>query len=332
VTAGGLAAPDVERVRGWLVSALGVSADDVVVTGPVYEGSHSRIFKARVPGLPFPVAVKQCRDPISGAPAPDEAELQHAALRAVAEAVPPGRAALAPKPVMLLREHAVVVCAWLEGRTVGSLCRDPVSSAAKVERAVALSGTWLRDFHRARPAEPGPVDVRWLLDITVETLEETGFAKRWTEAERILGLLEETSEAAASQPVPRGWTHGDCKPDNLVVAGDEVVGLDTGASYVNVVLLDVAHFLNHLELHTMHPAALRIAGRHDTLTAAFWRAYDPDARIPALPAAWTRLAMALRLKAAHLEHARGLRRRYVEWCFRRLLRHGVAALERAREA
>src|SRR5690606_26630079 len=74
------AVPSAEHVRGWLSAALGAADDDVVVTGPVYDGSHSRIFKASLPGLPFPVAVKQCRDPITGAPAPEEAEIQHAAL------------------------------------------------------------------------------------------------------------------------------------------------------------------------------------------------------------------------------------------------------------
>ncbi|MFS8607880.1 MAG: aminoglycoside phosphotransferase family protein [Gammaproteobacteria bacterium] len=323
------AVPSAEHVRGWLSAALGAADDDVVVTGPVYDGSHSRIFKASLPGLPFPVAVKQCRDPITGAPAPEEAEIQHAALRAIAEGVPPGRNALAPKPVMLLREHAVVVCGWLEGRSVGGLCRDPRVSPADVERAIALSGAWLRDFHRARPAEPGPVDVRTLLDVTVETLREAGIAEQRADVARILRLLEDTIDAAASQPVPRAWVHGDCKPDNLVVDGDEVVGLDAGARYVNVVLLDVAHFLNHLELHSMHPGALRIAGRLEALTTAFWRSYDPEGSVPALPAAWTRLAMALRLRAEYLAHARGMRRRYVEWCFRRLLRRRAAALERA---
>lgn len=325
-------APSAVDVQDWLTEALDRGPERgrscCEITGPVYEGSHSRIFRGRLDSRPFPVAIKLCRDPLSGRPAPREAEMQFNALQRVTDALAGSAEVRVPAPVALLRERGVVVSEWVDGRTVGALCRDWRSSTSTVLDAVQRGGRWLAAFHKAHALDPRPVDAKAILDGTAASIaEDGGLDPAAPETAAALALLHRSKTIVAEIAVPCSRTHGDFKPDNVILSRSLIFGLDTGANYENVVLLDVAHFLNHLELDLFHPGAARLAFQRNRLLAAFWSGYAAADLGQSIPEAWMRLAMVLRLAAARGALGGGLRGRYVSWCFRRVIALRFRALE-----
>ena len=50
--------------------------------------------------------------------------------------------------------------------------------------------------------------------------------------------------------------HGDFKTDNLIVNGNNLVGIDTNLKHTGVCFRDIAHFVNQLDLLFYHPKGL----------------------------------------------------------------------------
>jgi hypothetical protein len=97
------------------------------------------------------------------------------------------------------------------------------------------------------------------------------------------------------------------------------VAVDIGANFVNAILVDIAHFLNHLEIAICHPRAIRAMPHRDRLIAAFRAAYGGlDALI--LPESWLRLSAALRLRASCPASGHGMRHVYNDLCIASLTR------------
>lgn len=322
--------PNAEEVREWLATQLCDSTfSPLTVLGPVYTGSHSSIFRGAGGTLLGPVAIKICRHPETGQPSPADAELQFSALKRVTASSDGTGEALVPAPILLIRDRAVIVSGWVEGATIGALCRDWRTPRLRITLAVGQGGRWLRNFHALHSLTPRPVATGELLASTEAEVGGLGTLRRpVVTCLRGLSLLRRTAADVAAIPVPRSWTHGDCKPDNLIVAGDRTIGLDTGANFENVVLLDIAHFLNHLEMDFFHPASgCRHIFQRQRFLKAFWNEYDPCSSVPNLPLEWVRLAMMLRLYMSHGRVHGGARGGYITWCFERLIRQRMRALE-----
>jgi hypothetical protein len=300
-------------------------APDFSVSGPVYGGSHSLVFRGDGDAFAFPVAIKLARDPSSGAVSPSEARAEYDRLCKVRSVLGESSEQLVPRPVALVESHGLFIAEWIEGTTIGAMCRYWRTPAAALVAAIAQSGTWLRKFHAARTLSPGSVDMTSLL--TGLGRYEGTSASSSTKS-RGLALLQDLSKTVGQVRVPRSWTHGDYKPDNVIWGANRAVGLDIGGNYENVVLTDVAHFLNHLELDGFHPKAIKARILRRRLSSAFWSGYDPHDGISKLAVRWVRLATMLRLYEARGGVSSGVRARYTCWAFERAIERRIRSLER----
>ena len=68
--------------------------------------------------------------------------------------------------------------------------------------------------------------------------------------------------------------HGDFSPKNILIRDDRMVLLDCEVAWYGDPVFDVAFFLNHLFLKSLHHAPRRCGG--DEMVDAFWRAYAEE--------------------------------------------------------
>jgi hypothetical protein len=241
--------------------------------GPVATRRNSRIRKARDVRSDRLYAVKTCIDPSNGLPAPNAAKRQFDALRRVSDAMGSGRFSV-PEPIELREAEAELITAWIDGDSMTqALTRHPFS-LGRAERVSMMAGEWLAAFHGARTLTGGPLDVQGKLGQVEEMLNGTS-VRDGIFCEAVVFLRTSAMDAARAF-LPRSWIHGDFKLDNLLVAPDGIVGIDVNASFENVVVHDLASFLNHLSLLLLHPRFLRLRLARQRLVEAFCGGYGLD--------------------------------------------------------
>ncbi len=79
------------------------------------------------------------------------------------------------------------------------------------------------------------------------------------------------AEAQRIESTREALVHGDFSPKNILIRGDRMVLLDCEVAWYGDPVFDVAFFLNHLFLKSLHHAPRRCGG--DEMVEAFWRAY-----------------------------------------------------------
>jgi hypothetical protein len=111
-----------------------------------------------------------------------------------------------------------------------------------------------------------------------------------------------------------------------MMADGRLVGLDTGANFENTVLLDVSHFLNHLELSLLDPRAIRLLPKRQTLIDRFKNGYGGFTENIEFCSAWFRLLAAVRLWSEHQNQERSVFYRYNNFRYFYLVRRLIAGL------
>jgi aminoglycoside phosphotransferase (APT) family kinase protein len=79
------------------------------------------------------------------------------------------------------------------------------------------------------------------------------------------------AEARRIESTREALVHGDFSPKNILIRGDRMVLLDCEVAWYGDPVFDVAFFLNHLFLKSLHHVPRRCGG--DEMVDAFWHAY-----------------------------------------------------------
>lgn len=143
---------------------------------------------------------------------------------------------------------------FIRGHTVGRIITAsgrPWASARlrrKAQEAAYLAGRWLSYFQRWPLTGPAATyDPRSCVGVAVDRvkfLSVLGLAA--TTSERLLARIRESSLESPSDLV--ATTHGDFKPDNLMIAGREIIGVDMETTARGNPLIDMGQFSSHLFL------------------------------------------------------------------------------------
>jgi aminoglycoside phosphotransferase (APT) family kinase protein len=85
------------------------------------------------------------------------------------------------------------------------------------------------------------------------------------------------AEALRIESTQEALVHGDFSPKNILIRGDRMVLLDCEVAWYGDPVFDVAFFLNHIFLKSLHHAPRRCGGDEmhggDEMVDAFWGAY-----------------------------------------------------------
>ncbi|EAR21135.1 phosphotransferase family protein [Nitrococcus mobilis] len=295
------------------------------VAGPLRCQENSWLFKAALGARGPSLALKVCLDPVQHRPCPVTAAQELETLSRMCGYFAGNSRLGVPRPYPLLVDRGILVTEWIEGVQLSEMLTSPVNSSHRMKRPelVALAGSWLRFFHDFAPAEPGRLVTDAILISLHEALATASPAVRQDPlVQEAVNLLEVTANLIGRRSYPRALLHGDFKSDNLIVCGERLLGFDIALQHENVVLRDLAPFLNHLELIASPLRGLRLALEVRSLSAAFLRGYfEREKMLPVEAVAWLRLNSVLVVwMERNLRPRPRLKGWYSDWCFRRLTR------------
>lgn len=270
------------------------------------------------------VAIKECFAPRSSAVDRSLAEREFSALRRVSESARDANAgAPMAMPLVLCAEQGAYAMTWIRGRAVTDvlLSTRRATHAARIGRA---AGMWLKRFHALHGLPDRRADYRSKLatvcDLAASNADDAlvGHTVR---------VLVDTADAASDIPLPASWIHGDMKSDNLLIDDTAVAGIDAHIVDENVVLYDLAPFLNHLGLLHWSPRGATRGAVLAKAAAAFLDAYSNDARAWTQSLAWLRAYLLVQaLVTARSRPGPGGRLR--AWPIRRELENVLRSLDR----
>lgn len=332
------ALPDAGQVKALLLESLEIETGDsqqrCSVKGPLHDFENSLLFRAEnidlgSDELPSQVAIKLCLDSPDRIPSPIAAITEAEALRQVYAHLAPDSCYRVPRPFSILTGHGFVVTEWIDGRSLTRHCLDWRCSPREVCDLIRRAGIWLRRFHDCRVLSDGPIEIDRILSGIEETFEEAApsFATDLV-ARTGANLLAETAGSISGIPLARSWLHGDFKADNLLISGQHLVGIDIHLAFENVVVNDLAQFLNHFELLICHPQGWRLVPlRHAIVNACIEGYVGEGPAIPRRALAWVRLSAVLNLWANRAPAWVSPQKRwFLSRCFRRLTRRIQAEL------
>ena len=108
---------DVDVLKRILIDKLRIEqkpiGTDIGLSGPIHTGKYGMIFRAITPAAPFPLAVKICKCPETGAPDTLFSKHQYESLCQAFSAMSRDPLYGVPKPIALLDDDAIIVMEWV---------------------------------------------------------------------------------------------------------------------------------------------------------------------------------------------------------------------------
>jgi hypothetical protein len=239
----------VEHVRHAIATALDHRAggnDDWQIEGPVVRARHSRIFPARTPLAPWPLAVKAFTAEVTPQAVEQQAEFHARYHKAMS-----GRDGLTvPALWAALPEHRILIMEWIDDPRIDMLLWWAGPRRDRRAELLTAAGRWLRHFHQQSTLRPLPLRTSGRLKHIDDFLGgEEGAGRRMPDqvfSSAYELLWRWTSELADTQ-VDHVEPHGDFVPRNLFHGSHRTVGLDFKPRRPHPPLRDIFHFLVQAE-------------------------------------------------------------------------------------
>ena len=325
---------DARRVEAALRPLLAHVSEEsrLDVSGPIASRPWSRVFQGKGPAYPSPVAIKLCLDPASSQASPELARSYFRALSSVHESMQGHRHFASARPYALFEDLGLVVAEWVNGPTLSRVITASPPMDARL--AVRKAGAWLARLHRSTNHSYRPLHTDEMLAQLDRAIAESQHAPSAGIFGRALDALHQTAPSVSGTPVVWTLVHGDFKPDNMLVTGGKLTGIDMDLKYPGPGALDVAQFLNHLTLLFWTPRGVRRLSHSSQVSASFCRGYEQDGGLPlGYPQlAWVRLHNAVRLLLKHRDWSSGPVGWMTGWSLRQLISHSTDILERVNAA
>ena len=174
------------------------------------------------------------------------------------------------EPLEFLPERHLMVME----RVAGIPLLDHVSKLRVAGRGAALApaAAWLRRYTDVSEVWRGARCAGWLARAERATQTQPVERLRGVEAGILAGLTRITGQIDEAE-----WrmaiSHGDFHPNNLLVAGKRLTGIDTGGSVRMPVLKDIARFLMHMARRGVAPSGQTWCGVDAGMRDAFVQAF-----------------------------------------------------------
>jgi len=169
--------------------------------------------------------------------------------------------------IMTLPAHHALILSYSPGTDARSLLADSTNSDDHIP-VLRAAGLWLGALHRGQPAAPAAFDPAPALRGQARRAR-TSVAPRQTALARLIARVRTLAVPLPDRTWPQAVIHGDMTLGNLLIAPDQITGIDVENDTPAPRARDIAMLLIDHELwFGHHPAAIQ----------AFWQAYGNDLR------------------------------------------------------
>ena len=186
------------------------------------------------------------------------------------------------QPVHFDPESGLTVISFVEGTPLMTYLRKLDKSLRATPYAEA--GAWLQRYISPTLTER-PANPRHWLQKAKSAMESQPHARLRDVEGRIFRQMRHLSKRIADHDWQVAITHGDFHPNNLILADDALIGIDTGGSAVAPVAKDLARSLTHMarrglmfgktRTFGMDAAAYEALSRKMDLPDVFWDTHLP---------------------------------------------------------
>lgn len=182
---------------------------------------------------------------------------------AISLATHPGLAV--PRVVMALPDHHALILSECPGTDARSLLADSTTSADH-PRVMGSAGRWLGALHRGQSDTPAAFDPAASLRALTRRTRQAGPAHH-PALTPLVGQCETLAASLSDRLWPCAVIHGDMTLGNLLIAPEQITGIDLENDAPAPIARDIAMLLMDHELWFGHiPAAID----------AFWQGYGAD--------------------------------------------------------
>lgn len=173
------------------------------------------------------------------------------------------------KPYRLLPDKRLLFFDYVNGRNASDLLPDLPTDQQIV--LLERMGAWLRRFHDATEPSEGPLDLERKLGSLKLRWDDNGPASHVFR--HAFAYLNRGIQLIAKSPFQHVGLHGDCKPENFLIRGTQVIGIDVAWKHRNVAEYDLSQFLSQLALLAGSLRGRGLTGSLQPLEGAFLRGY-----------------------------------------------------------
>jgi len=206
-------------------------------------------------------------------------QIQYDALLSCNRAVSNYPILLAPKALAFLPEDRAILMEWQDAPTLRAALWHRFAAPQRRRTLIAGAGSWLRAFHELSNITAEPLDASKLVAKLDTQLSRNPTA---TVAQNIdptfhtaLNRFHKLA-ATTTAETPHALLHGDFTPTNLLVKGNDVIGMDMWGMRRAPVYEDIARMLVYLGVVSPVGFSAEVLGPHCSLLQAFAQGYGTD--------------------------------------------------------
>lgn len=150
------------------------------------------------------------------------------------------------------KENRLLVMEWVTGKTLHHHLWNPVTSDRQHSNSINKTGRWLRTFHEAGSIDTRPVDLNiYTKDIDKLIAQYPANAKGHSHHPLFTlayNNLKSSASNLSSAKAPHAVSHGDFTPFNILLNGDQRIGIDLWAARLKPVQVDLARMIVYLTI------------------------------------------------------------------------------------
>lgn len=284
------------------------------VVGPKIISDASEIYRATSSGFTSPIAIKRM----------DLAELtvQFSALQHARDLLSSADGFSAPRPIAMIEagNDGLLIMEWVDAPSAETLLTRRAVGSPDLYEAVVRSGKLLALLHKNQRTRPDALDPTGFIEDVNQA-----FAGHRKPDKLVTEAMEHLAQAPGqifSLDLPVTRLHGDFKPANILVSGENTYCIDAAFTGEGATIHELAHYTNHLLLALYHPRVLPRLRESEKLVSKFLNSWETlRGPIAKDPLNWLRLQKLLMTYASISNREAGnLKKKYLHFCLKREIR------------
>ncbi len=217
------------------------------------EQTKTHIFVCAIDGLDRNLIVKIIKESHSFDSIESQAKLEFDALKKLYSINTGDDFHLCPKVYPIMIDRGAVVMEYIEGPVLTEYLLDIKVPVRQKILTLEKAGKWITTVHDHFSSSKGVIPHEKIMNNIRIAM---GHKKSDHSKEKAFRILDDCQKSLDNISIYITCLHGDFKTDNLIVSGNNLVGIDTRLAHTGISFRDIAYFINQLDLLFYQPKGL----------------------------------------------------------------------------